>query len=160
MSGRRTPFLALLASCVLLPACGREVPSDPGQPSADQTGIPQVVEAGGAGLDLKIGQSTHIGGFRENNEDATNVKPMPTLTVCLVADGMGGKAAGEIASKRAVEVIPRQLAEQLKAGASVEDAKRIILGRGNAEEAADLVVAHLPPNCGPAVPGTVEDLER
>jgi hypothetical protein len=35
-----------------------------------------------------------------------------------------------------------------------------VLGRGNAEEAADLVVANLPAACGPAVPGTAEDLER
>jgi hypothetical protein len=34
-----------------------------------------------------------------------------------------------------------------------------VLGCGNAEEAADLVVANLPPGCGPAVPGTAEDLE-
>ncbi len=35
-----------------------------------------------------------------------------------------------------------------------------VLGRGTAEEAADLVVANLPPNCGPAVPGTAEKLAR
>ena len=32
------------------------------------------------------------------------------------------------------------------------------LGRGNAAEAVALVVAALPPNCGPAVPGTADDL--
>jgi Family of unknown function (DUF6193) len=35
-----------------------------------------------------------------------------------------------------------------------------VIGRGNAEDAADLVVAHLPPGCGPAVPGTADDLAR
>jgi hypothetical protein len=33
-----------------------------------------------------------------------------------------------------------------------------VLGRGNADEAADLVVVNLPPNCGPAVAGTAEVL--
>ena len=36
----------------------------------------------------------------------------------------------------------------------------VVLGRGNAEEAAELVVAHLPPGCGPAVPGTADDFQR
>jgi hypothetical protein len=36
----------------------------------------------------------------------------------------------------------------------------VVLGRGNAEQAAKLVVAHLPPGCGPAVPGTADDLEK
>lgn len=34
-----------------------------------------------------------------------------------------------------------------------------IIGRGNAEEAVAMVVAALPWNCGPAVPGTVEQLK-
>lgn len=34
-----------------------------------------------------------------------------------------------------------------------------VLGRGNAEEAAELVVANLPPNCGPAVAGTAEEMD-
>ena len=33
-----------------------------------------------------------------------------------------------------------------------------VLGRGDAEAAAELVVVNLPPNCGPAVPGTSKDL--
>src|SRR5262249_19586648 len=48
------------------------------------------------------------------------------LTVCLVADGMGGQAAGEIASKRAVEVIPRELRKHLQPNTDPEKAKAII----------------------------------
>jgi hypothetical protein len=33
-----------------------------------------------------------------------------------------------------------------------------LLGNGDAEAAAQLVVEHLPPNCGPAVPGTEKDV--
>jgi hypothetical protein len=34
----------------------------------------------------------------------------------------------------------------------------VSLGRGNAADAVALVIAALPPNCGPAVPGTAEEL--
>jgi len=38
--------------------------------------------------------------------DSIEVKDFPDLTVCVVADGMGGQAASEIASKKAIEIIP------------------------------------------------------
>src|SRR5712691_1500915 len=60
-------------------------------------------------LALNIGTSTLLGNYRENNEDSLDVKQFPDMTICLVADGMGGQAAGEIASKRAIEIIPREL---------------------------------------------------
>jgi hypothetical protein len=40
----------------------------------------------------------------------------------------------------------------------VVDSKGKFLGEVDAEEAIDLIVQHLPPNCGPAVQGTAEDL--
>jgi hypothetical protein len=40
----------------------------------------------------------------------------------------------------------------------VMSASGLVLGRGDAEAAAELVVANLPPGCGPAVPGTADDL--
>ena len=58
---------------------------------------------------LNVGKCTLLGNYRENNEDAIEVKQFPDLFVMLVADGMGGQAAGEIASRRAIEVIPREL---------------------------------------------------
>ena len=60
-------------------------------------------------LALNIGKCSLLGNYRENNEDSIDVKAFPDMTVCLVADGMGGQAAGEVASKRAVEIIPREL---------------------------------------------------
>src|SRR5262245_4641016 len=62
---------------------------------------------------LNIGKCSLLGNYRENNEDSVDVKVFPDLTVCIVADGMGGQAAGEIASKRAVEIIPRELRKNL-----------------------------------------------
>ena len=62
---------------------------------------------------LNIGKCSLLGNYRENNEDSIDVKVFPDLTVCIVADGMGGQAAGEIASKRAIEIIPRELKKNL-----------------------------------------------
>src|SRR5438105_13984209 len=64
-------------------------------------------------LALNIGKSSLLGNYRENNEDSIDVKPFPDMTVCLVADGMGGQAAGEVASKRAIEIVPRELKKQI-----------------------------------------------
>jgi protein phosphatase len=77
-------------------------------------------------LALNIGKCTLLGNYRENNEDAIDVKQFPDMTVCLVADGMGGQAAGEVASKRAVEIVPRELKKHLGPSVSSDDTKSII----------------------------------
>ena len=74
-------------------------------------------------LKLNIGKCTLLGNYRENNEDAIEVKHFPDLDVCIVADGMGGQAAGEVASKRAIDVIPRELRKGL-VGADGADATK------------------------------------
>jgi protein phosphatase len=62
---------------------------------------------------LNIGKCSLLGNYRENNEDSIDVKAFPELTVSIVADGMGGQAAGEIASRKAVDIIPRELRKNL-----------------------------------------------
>jgi hypothetical protein len=42
---------------------------------------------------------------------------------------------------------------------TVADSKGQFLGEGDAAEAIELIVRHLPPNCGPAIQGTADDLE-
>src|SRR5438046_7146790 len=77
-------------------------------------------------LALNIGKCTLLGNYRENNEDSIDVKAFPDMTVCLVADGMGGQAAGEVASKRAVEIIPRELKRHLAGVVGNDETRQII----------------------------------
>ena len=77
-------------------------------------------------LALNIGKCTLLGNYRENNEDAIEVKQLPELTVCIVADGMGGQAAGEIASKRAIEVVPRELRKGLASAGTTDQVKSVV----------------------------------
>src|SRR5262249_50757830 len=77
-------------------------------------------------LALNVGKCTLLGNYRENNEDSIDVKTFPDMTVCLVADGMGGQAAGEVASKRATEIVPRELKKHITNQVNNDDAKNII----------------------------------
>src|SRR5947209_17443513 len=77
-------------------------------------------------LSLNVGKCTLLGNYRENNEDSIDVKQFPDMTVCLVADGMGGQAAGEVASKRAIEIVPRELKKHLNVQMGNEETKNII----------------------------------
>ena len=75
---------------------------------------------------LSIGKCSLLGNYRENNEDAVEVKVFPEISVSIVADGMGGQAAGEIASKKAVDIIPRELRKNVAAHLNADGVKSII----------------------------------
>jgi PPM family protein phosphatase len=77
-------------------------------------------------LALNIGKCSLLGNYRENNEDSIEVKQFPDLVVSIVADGMGGQAAGEIASKRAIEIIPRELRKNLTPALDADAVKAVI----------------------------------
>jgi protein phosphatase len=61
----------------------------------------------GTALRVRSGSATHVGRVRDHNEDSLIASGM----VFAVADGMGGHAAGEVASRITVEALAR-LAEQ------------------------------------------------
>jgi protein phosphatase len=90
-------------------------------------------------LTLSIGKCTLLGNYRENNEDAIEVKQFPDMLICLVADGMGGQAAGEIASKRAIDVVPRELKKNLAGALSHDQTKSVI--RKSIIQANDEIIA-------------------
>src|SRR6201993_3397639 len=76
-------------------------------------------------LALKIGKCTLLGNYRENNEDAIEVKQFPDLIVSIVADGMGGQAAGGVASKGAIESVPAELKKHLSGSPNADEVKSI-----------------------------------
>lgn len=62
-------------------------------------------------VELRFGLVSITGNYRENNEDRGFADPDGRFF--MVADGMGGQAAGEKASELATEFIPRQLEQCL-----------------------------------------------
>jgi len=56
---------------------------------------------------MRVGASSDVGLVREANEDAVAV--LPEARTLLVADGLGGHAAGEVASRTAVDTLRNQL---------------------------------------------------
>jgi serine/threonine protein phosphatase PrpC len=68
-----------------------------------------------ANLKAVIGGSTHPGLVREINEDSYAFSQSPAFAI--IADGLAGHAAGEIASKIAVEFVAQEL---IPAGTGLE----------------------------------------
>jgi len=92
-----------------------------------------AIEADGS---LNTGSCSLLGNYRSNNEDFIAVVRFGEWTVCLVADGMGGQAAGEIASKMAVEVIGNALRKSLPSATddkAVQTAIRAAIVQANEE---------------------------
>jgi serine/threonine protein phosphatase PrpC len=59
---------------------------------------------------IVLGSATDVGQRRDHNEDAlTTFRLDDGRAVCVVADGMGGHLAGEVASEIAIAVIEREL---------------------------------------------------
>jgi protein phosphatase len=75
---------------------------------------------------LRIGRCTLCGPYRTHNEDALTVERFAHVTVCAVADGMGGVGAGELASRLGAEVLARELKCRLPPAATGEQARQII----------------------------------
>ncbi len=67
-------------------------------------------------LSRKMCCATDIGTVRKSNQDSVAV--FPELNLAILADGMGGHSAGEVASRKAIEVVRDAMIE----GESIEDA--------------------------------------
>lgn len=93
-------------------------------------------------MQIKVGARTDVGMVRSGNEDNFFAEADARRGVFVVADGMGGHAAGEVASEMAVQIVARALlplesvdqpgAEETVASA-LKDANRAIYERMLAE---------------------------
>jgi len=73
--------------------------------------LSETYPTGDAGLMVLHANLTDIGKRRDHNEDATGFFPAPGDTgtyLLVVADGVGGNNAGEVASELAVSTLPRE----------------------------------------------------
>jgi len=76
---------------------------------------------------MKIAARTHVGMVREKNEDSYYIDEKERK-LFVVADGMGGHQAGEIASNMTVETIAVLFREKLNGQGSLDNAKETIDG--------------------------------
>ena len=84
-------------------------------------------------LELQPFGVTDAGKVRRNNEDALLVGEGEDETLFVVADGIGGFEAGEVASSLAVEVL-KELRPDRSFEAAIADANRRILAAGRGDE--------------------------
>lgn len=90
--------------------------------------------------------ATHTGLVRELNED--NFLALPECGLWVIADGMGGYEAGEIASELAVLTMTRTIKQNMSLVAAIETAHRAIQsaalqGEGAANMGTTIVAAKL-----------------
>lgn len=61
-------------------------------------------------MEIEFGAATDTGKVKKNNEDAYICDP--ELQLFIIADGMGGYAAGDVASQTAIDIIGQEIAAQ------------------------------------------------
>jgi serine/threonine protein phosphatase PrpC len=76
---------------------------------------------------------TDVGRVRERNEDSLLIDPVASLFI--IADGMGGHAAGDVASQTAVEAFAASFNETRNVLVAMAAANRAVLERGMSDPA-------------------------
>lgn len=83
---------------------------------------------------MEMVQRTEIGRVREHNEDSIGLFPLSDgLTLAVVADGLGGHSAGEVASHEAIKTFEKELGKLTKDLSLKErgDHLSLIIGKAN-----------------------------
>jgi protein phosphatase len=89
-------------------------------------------------MSLEIGLLSDVGRRRTGNEDALDLVELPEGrgALCVVADGMGGHRAGEVASRLAVETIRRSFEPEGGAEAlvkAIREANRTVFAEADSD---------------------------
>lgn len=87
------------------------------------------------------------GRVREKNEDGYSIYVKPDLCLCAVADGMGGHAAGEVASRLALSAIGTHLLENEERLASDVDVPAFLKEMFERANRMVLDAGHLDSSC-------------
>lgn len=74
---------------------------------------------------MKIWSMTDTGLVRRENQDAYAVRTAAGHTICVVCDGMGGAAGGQLASRIAVDTFSAEIEKRLSPGAKPDRLREI-----------------------------------
>ena len=99
---------------------------------AQNVGGNRLAMADGGPAVTTLGHQSDVGRVRRHNEDSYALRD--DLGLWIVADGMGGAAAGETASAIVVEVVAREVAGGAPLEAAIAEANRSILDAVRAGE--------------------------